>query len=334
MNEQSHSIPHNKMLKIIEAQTEITKFGLDLGMVMAITTEKAMTLLDADGAVIELAEKGEMVYRAASGVLAPFLGLRLAQDSSLSGLCVEQEQVLYSKDVMNDDRVDKVACQKVGINSMLVVPLKYDESCVGVLKVASKTVDFFGRSDTYILSLMSEMVAAIIFHAIKFSTDELYYRATHDPLTGVGNRAKFYDELRQHVEVASNKSSAFSILLLDMDKLKTINDTLGHLAGDDVIKTFAERLTSAIGDKGIVARIGGDEFAVLLPHVSIEEQIEQCRNAILINLVQPLVWESRSISLDASVGHACFPLDGQSVNALMHCADSRMYENKRRKKTP
>lgn len=330
MTQQSVPIPHSKMLKIIETQTEISKIGLDLGMVMSITTEKAMELLEADGAVIELAEQGDMVYRAAAGVLAPFLGLRLSQHASLSGLSVKQEKILYSKDVMQDDRVDKTACQRVGINSMLVVPLKYDDSCVGVLKVASKTIDYFGHCETYILSLISDMVAAIIFHAIKFSSDELYYKATHDSLTNLGNRAKHYDDLRQHIDLAQAKNSKFTLMLFDMDGLKRINDTYGHSAGDEAIKVFAERL-SYLESQGLFARLGGDEFAAIFPALASKEQAQKTVDLLFTRFEQPCHWQGRDMPVKASVGYAIFPDDGQTVNTLMEVADQNMYRQKKRK---
>jgi len=334
MKQQSAPIPHNTMLKIIEAQTEISKIGLDLGMVMSLTTEKAMELLDADGAVIELAEQGDMVYRAASGVLAPFLGLRLAQNSSLSGLCVAQEQILYSDNVMKDNRVDRAACQRVGINSMLVVPLKYHDSCVGVLKVAAKTTEFFGHTETYILSLISDMVAAIIFHAIEFSKDELYYKATHDSLTGIGNRAKHYDDLRQTMALAKSNGSKFTLVLFDMDGLKGVNDNHGHSAGDELIKTFADRLSSAYKAHGSVARLGGDEFAAIFPAVQSKEQAEAMVSLFLCESLQPCDWRGQSIPLHASVGYAICPDDGQTVSELMEVADQNMYRQKKAKRKP
>ncbi|MEC8230737.1 MAG: sensor domain-containing diguanylate cyclase [Pseudomonadota bacterium] len=331
MKQQPAPIPHSKMLKIIEAQTEISKIGLDLGMVMSLTTEKAMELLDADGAVIELAEQGDMVYRAASGVLAPFLGLRLAQNSSLSGLCVAQEEILYSDDVMQDDRVDKTACKRVGINSMLVVPLKYHDSCVGVLKVASKTTQFFGHSETYILSLISDMVAAIIFHAIEFSKDELYYKATHDSLTGIGNRAKHYDDLRQRLELAKKNNSKFSLVLFDMDGLKSINDTYGHSAGDEAIKTFANLLSQTYKSQGLVARLGGDEFAAIFPSVVSKEQAQNIISELFRQLARSWDWQGQTLQLQSSAGYAIFPDDGQTVSTLMEVADTNMYRQKREK---
>ncbi|BDX04790.1 sensor domain-containing diguanylate cyclase [Planctobacterium marinum] len=328
----SQAIPQSKMLKIIEVQTEISKIGMDLGMVMAIATDRAMKLLEAHGAVIELAEGDDMVYRAASGLMEPCLGLRLSRHSSLSGLCVEKSEILYSADTLEDDRVDKAACIRVGIGSMIVVPLKYEDNCVGVLKVASKNKEAFGESETCMLSLMSDMLAAIVFHAIRFSTDELYRRATEDPLTGLGNRAKFYDVLRQQLTISARKNLKTAVVMLDMDGLKSTNDTYGHKAGDAIIQAFAERLTNSARSIDTIARLGGDEFAIILPEVRSVQDVQCVIERLQSNLQTPLNWDDVSLPLKTSIGFAMYPTDSDQINNLVEIADQRMYQDKRAKK--
>lgn len=110
------------LLEIIRTQTEIAKAGMDLGNVMALVAERTQQLTNAVGAVVELAEGDDMVYRAASGSAASQLGLRIGREGSLSGLCVRERKILVCDDSETDERVDREACRKVGLRSMIVVP--------------------------------------------------------------------------------------------------------------------------------------------------------------------------------------------------------------------
>ncbi|VVU48632.1 GAF domain-containing protein [Burkholderia anthina] len=127
------------LLRIIATQTEIAKLGLDLGSVMAYVTEQVPHLTGASGAVVEFAEGDDMVYRAASGSAAGMLGLRLRRSGSLSGLCVTRGELLHCTDSETDPRVDRDACRRVGLRSMLVMPLMHADTTVGVLKVMRRT---------------------------------------------------------------------------------------------------------------------------------------------------------------------------------------------------
>ena len=217
------------LMEIIRTQTDIAQLGLDLGGVMAFVTERVQQLTHAGGAIVELAEGDEMVYRAASGIAKHQLGLRLRRIGSLSGLCVEQRTVLRCDDSESDVRVDKEACRKVGLRSMVVAPLNHGETTVGVLKIAAAEPNVFSDEHVNILQLMCGLIASAMYHAVRYETNELYHRATHDALTGLANRALFYDRLRQNLSLARRQSSQLGILNLDMDGLKPsmINTAIG-----------------------------------------------------------------------------------------------------------
>lgn len=136
-----------QLMQVIEIQREIAKLGLDLAEVMQFAVEQVLPLMGADGAAIELAEGDEMVYRAASGISKPQLGLRLRIDGSLSGLSVRTGEILTCADSETDPRVDRLACQKVGLRSMIVMPLKHTGTTVGVLKAMSARPEKFSQAD-------------------------------------------------------------------------------------------------------------------------------------------------------------------------------------------
>lgn len=169
---------------------------------MTLIADKIQQITGAQGAVVELDEGEDMVYRAVSGGAAHLLGLRLARENSLSGLCIAENRILYCE---NDPRVDRQAYHRVGLRSMAVVPLIHANEVVGVLKIYSDQVAAFKLRDLKLLNLMSETFAAAMYHATKFDAQVLYKMATQDSLTGLANRALFLDCLRQRMSLAEQQ---------------------------------------------------------------------------------------------------------------------------------
>lgn len=326
------TLSSNILLEVIKIQSEIAKMGLDLGAVMQLVTEQTQHLTKAAGAIVELAEGEEMVYRAAAGIAEPQLGLRLKMSGSLSGQCVHEGQILRCDDSENDARVDREACRKVGLRSMIVVPLKHNESAVGVLKVVSPSIDAFSDEDIQILGLMSELIASAMFNAVKFESNELYHRATHDALTGLANRALFYDRLRLCLAQGGRHGDQIGILNIDMDDLKAINDLFGHRAGDAAIKEVGLRLSQACRKNDTVARLGGDEFGIILSRVNDSNSAKEKCEQLTKNVGLPFEFENRHLNLGASIGLAIYPENGESVDELIEIADRSMYQNKRERK--
>jgi len=317
------------LVEIIRVQTEIARLGLDLGGVMNVVAERVQALTRATAAVIELAENEDMVYRAASGLADAQLGLRLKRDGSLSGLCVKTGQVLRCDDTEADARVDREACRRVGVRSMLVAPLAHHETTVGALKVASSDVAAFNDEDMKVLELMSGLIAAAMYHAARHDPDELYHRATHDPLTGLANRALFYDRLRQCLALSARRTSQVGILNLDMDGLKAINDQFGHRAGDAAIRETADRIARISRRSDTVARLGGDEFGVVMSEVQDRENVARHSDRLAEVIGQPFRFENNVLPLRASIGFAVSPEDGTEINTLVDQADQSMYHMKR-----
>ncbi|MDF2177845.1 GAF domain-containing protein [Aliiglaciecola sp. CAU 1673] len=151
-----------QLLAIIQAQSRIIGQNLKLDQVMNKMAELAQDLTYADGAVVELEEGDQMVYRAATGKATEQLGMRLNKSTSLSGLCLKENKVLYCEDADSDPRVDKQACARVGLRSMLVVPLQHEQQCFGVLKVFSPKEKAFDDVDVQVLNMVAHVVAAAI----------------------------------------------------------------------------------------------------------------------------------------------------------------------------
>ncbi len=321
------------LMEIIRAQTEIARLGLDLGGVMAFVTERVQRLTGAGGAIVELAESEEMVYRAASGMAAQQLGLRLSRSSSLSGLCIEERRVLRCDDSEIDPRVDKEACRRVGLRSMVVAPLNHGDTAVGVLKIAAAAPNAFADEQVRILGLMSGLIAAAMHYAVRYGTDELYHKATHDALTGLANRALFYDRLRQSLNLARRQSSRLAILNIDMDGLKPINDRYGHRAGDAAIRETGQRISRISRASDTVARLGGDEFGVIMADIGCRDSAVLHADRLVEDIRRPFCFETNPLSLDASIGLATFPDEGVDMDVLIEKADQAMYAVKRKRGT-
>lgn len=318
-----------RLLGVIRMQTEIARQGLDLGGVMAVVAQRAQLLTGADGAVIEMAEGEDMVYRLAVGIAETQLGLRVRRSGSLSGLCVTSGRPLRCDDARTDDRVDKKACETVGLRSMVVAPLRHDEALVGVLKVMSREPGAFDEADIELLELMSELIAASMYHATQYETNELFQLATHDSLTGLPNRALFFDRLHHGLANARRAEEKLALLILDMDGLKRINDRFGHRTGDAALVEISKRIRSISRESDTVARLGGDEFGVLLHRVADRQGALKHSTRLADTIAAPFGFEQKEISLSASIGLAIFPEDGDEIEVLVEKADQNMYAVKR-----
>lgn len=321
-----------QLMQIIRIQTEIAKLGLDLGGVMQYVVEQTLPLIEADGAAIELAEDGDMVYRAASGIAGNQLGLRLKVAESLSGLSVRTGETLSCADSESDSRVDRVACRKIGLRSMIVMPLKYRDTTVGVLKAMSAQPGKFAARDITLLGLLSEVVAAAMYFSTQYDSDSLFVKATHDNMTGLANRALFMDRLRNAAARAGREQRPCGVLMIDMDGLKQINDTHGHRTGDAVLIEFADRLRKSTRSTDTAARLGGDEFGVILTPLETAEGMEVAVQRIESQIHAPFVFEGSQYPLKASIGSALMPGDGTQPEALLEIADHRMYAAKQARK--
>ncbi|WP_412479234.1 EAL domain-containing protein [Azonexus sp. IMCC34839] len=162
---------------------------------------------------------------------------------------------------------------------------------------------------------------------IKDSQRKAEYLATHDPLTGLPNRALFHDRLRHALAQARRNKDRIALLFIDLDNFKTINDTLGHDIGDDLLKQAATRLREVVRDVDTVARLGGDEFTAILTESS-SEIAEQVARRISDELAASFNIEQRTHFVSASIGIAFYPDDGQDSSSLVKAADAAMYRAK------
>ena len=159
--------------------------------------------------------------------------------------------------------------------------------------------------------------------------ERMQYQATHDTLTGLGNRWAFQQHLQECMQQAQVTGEPSALLLLDLDNFKAINDGYGHPAGDHVLQEVAKRLKAVLRRLGWLARLGGDEFAVLLPHTDADVAA-QWAEQILHAMQAPCAWGQVQLEFGTSIGVGLSPLDARDPPSLMRCADMAMYRAKER----
>lgn len=157
---------------------------------------------------------------------------------------------------------------------------------------------------------------------------ELDHLASHDALTGLPNRRMLLDRLEHALARARRNEEPVAVLFIDLDKFKDINDNLGHATGDIVLRTTAQRMLSVIREADTAARIGGDEFVILLDGTVEREDIAKVADKVIETLGQPVEQDGHSLHIGASIGIACYPQDGKTGNELLGRADQAMYEAK------
>jgi diguanylate cyclase (GGDEF)-like protein/PAS domain S-box-containing protein len=182
-----------------------------------------------------------------------------------------------------------------------------------------------GSADLHLADTACSLCAiAIEQHTL---IDRLAYQANHDALTGLPNRLLFADKLQNALTAAHAMGRELAIMFVDLDRFKQINDVYGHTSGDTVIRTAGQRLTQVLGGRGIVARMGGDEFMLLVTDLNNEAPEQLARN-MLTALAAPIEVAGQAFEIQASIGISCFPADGADAPTLTRYADLAMYQAK------
>ncbi|WP_346289624.1 EAL domain-containing protein [Sphaerothrix gracilis] len=158
--------------------------------------------------------------------------------------------------------------------------------------------------------------------------DKMRYQAFHDPLTGLPNRMLFNQRLEAAIVDSSPVQSVLAVMFLDLDRFKTINDTLGHAIGDRLLKEATQRLLTVLRSEDVIARWGGDEFTLLLPRLSTAAQAAQVAQRLLDVLKPPFFLEDQELYITSSIGITLYPHDGADTEALIKNADAAMYRAK------
>ncbi len=175
-----------------------------------------------------------------------------------------------------------------------------------------------------------ELLARAIRYAIerKRFEEHLTYLAQYDHLTGLVNRILFRDRLVQATARSKRMQQMIGLMLLDLDRFKLVNDTFGHDMGDELLKAVSERLKTCVREVDTVARMGGDEFTIILEGVSSEQNVLVVAKRITESIATPFELKGHSISIGISIGITIYPQDDHPVDELLKHADTAMYQAK------
>ncbi len=218
---------------------------------------------------------------------------------------------------------DAIAVQQMALS--LVKKWNLGEQARNYVKNLEKEVQ---QRTLQLKELLSELEAKNA--ELANTNDQLKHAALHDALTGLPNRILFHDRLEQAIKLATRNRTQFAVAMMDLNGFKEINDQRGHLSGDYVLKTVADRIQKTLRDSDTVARLGGDEFAFVLPTVA-RESPEIVLEKIMSAFMEPIVMDSNGekINVGASIGITLYPDHGTDVDTLIGRADAAMYTAKR-----
>ncbi|MGJ7489787.1 diguanylate cyclase domain-containing protein [Variovorax sp. ZT4R33] len=218
----------------------------------------------------------------------------------------------------------------VGRNALdwLGVPLPTQHGPIGVLVVQSYTGDErYTERDLELLQFVSTQVASAIER--KQMDARLQHIARHDPLTDLPNRTLVHDSIQAALRRARDQKRRLALLYIDLDGFKQVNDSLGHAAGDRLLQETAARLRGGVGPAGMVGRIGGDEFLVLLDGDPRADQAQAIAEQLRTRLGQPVTLADRDVTVSPSIGIALYPEQGGDFKQLIRYADEAMYAAKK-----
>lgn len=212
------------------------------------------------------------------------------------------------------------------IKSAISVPIMIDGKLYGLLNVDSYEKDVFTENDLELLEYLSLHASiAIEKHLLYEKTIKL---SRYDELTGISNRRYFQTLFNNEISRAQRYNEKFSLVLLDLNKFKVINDTYGHLIGDEVLINFANLLKLTFRQSDIVGRLGGDEFIAVILHSEEHQIISKMENLMSKCRENLISVGDESFGYDFSFGISCYPRDGKDYNSLVREADKKMYKQK------
>ena len=211
----------------------------------------------------------------------------------------------------------------------IVVPLVGDAGVVGTLSVADRMgkVRNFDHSDMRLLETVANHAGVALQNSKLI--DRLRHESLHDALTGLPNRVLLRNNAVEELTACTEgRSVGCAVMIMDLDRFKDVNDTLGHQHGDELLKTVASRTLAAAGPHVTVARLGGDEFAIMVPSCADGTQANRIAAAVLAALESPTVLDGIAVQVGASIGIALAPLHAADVTSLLRYADVAMYAAK------
>ena len=326
----------NELLLIRKASLHLT-LNLSLDAVLEAILESAMELVDADDTHVFLYEHGVLSFGAAlfdgHQQKKPFMHPRphgLTYQVARNGNMV----------VVSDVKTHPLFEDRRWEGSIISLPLKIGNKVLGVMNVALTRPHDFTENEIRAIEFLGDQASIAIQNANLYeqaqqeiadrikAEEAIKHLANHDVLTGLPNRRLFNERINLEISRAQRNNQKIGIMLFDLDHLKKVNDSYGHNVGDLLLQSVAQRLLGLLRKSDTVARMGGDEFLLILPEMYQPGDAVQTAERILEALSTPFHLEGYQVDITTSIGIAFFPDDGDDVNTLVKKADIAMYKAK------
>ncbi len=299
---------------------------LDLGVVLL----KVLSLLRevqgySNSAIFLKEETGDLVMQAAMGYRMHLKGERIAKGEGIVGWVGEHNVVRLIPDVTADRSYIESSFAR--LRAMLAAPLSTEGKVVGVIVIEHDIPEAFTSDDAHLLEVIGPYIAAVIEVALLHQQAKI--AAIYDSLTGVHNHRYFYERLEQELTRSKRHGHPLSIAIIDVDNLKEINDLYGHLAGDKALRKMGHILKENVRASDIVARYGGDEFAIIMPETGSEAAGKVMSRLMLFLDASRVKLDGDTFAMPPrSYGLATFPSDGKTPTELFAVADAHLYQAK------
>ncbi|MBF0185896.1 MAG: EAL domain-containing protein [Magnetococcales bacterium] len=311
----------------ISAMLETGAAPLSMADQLRISLEILLTVpwlsLKREGSIFLLDEAGENLVMAAQIGLPSSLTTLCAKvpvGHCLCGQSAQRREIIRTNHIDDSHAVRFPGMQPHG---HYCVPIVYGERLQGVLNLYVPDGYIHNHEEEAFLTTISHTLANLIEQ--RKNEEILKHIAGHDVLTGLPNRALFQVRLSEHLAMATRSGSEVVLMFLDLDRFKQVNDTMGHKAGDELLREATRRILSCVRPYDLVARLGGDEFTIILPQLTQTHYVKFIARRILEELAKPFHLSAGEANVSGSIGITLFPQDAQEMDSLLKHADTAMY---------
>ncbi len=224
---------------------------------------------------------------------------------------------------------------KIGLKAVFTFPLRQGESCLGALVLYRDATGALTARETEAAQTLADVTAAYLVNAraraeLQLASERSHVRSLHDALTGLPNRLLLLERIEHAIVRSGRSTKVVTVLFIDLDNFKAVNDSFSHEIGDDLLVAVGERLECALRPADTVARISGDEFVILCEELDRDEQAQVVASRVVDCLGMPFLISGINVQISASVGIAFASQTNHDPEQLLHAADAAMYQVKRK----